>query len=254
MKPREPRGYRGTLQFRLDVLQSYIQEVERTIDQLRIDMEKADLLHNPGDFGDFAVRTHAAVEKCCTALPRKDLIERDLLESRAELNQSYSKLPMWEDVKRDALALGVPLGDETAGFDGLLTNASVSVIRRLRDLASRADSGDGSTDHIEELARIMKGFWMVFDEALEPARHLRNQWLKELDDGGDTTRRKTTRQKRGRPKDPEVTERDHQIWTRWQTNQYKNYQDLAKEFKCSKDTVRKAIKAEQRKSRGKPSA
>jgi hypothetical protein len=119
-------------------------------------------------------------------------------------------------------------------------------MKRLRKrVRSTEDSGGLEAD----LGKIVALVGMVLDFALEPAKHLRQHWLDLLGGRVSSAEQGARRSKRrGRKKDPDVTDRNKKIFTAWRTKRFPPHAQLAKEFGCSVEVVRKAIAAGRRRS------
>jgi hypothetical protein len=236
-----------SLRVRLAALEAYIVHHELKLDQFKIELEKA-IHHHPREgIGGLVGRLENALDDLWASDPRKSLVESDLADARMAFNRAVSNMEEHAALKVKLLETGYSEEHSNRLLDFALSGKAVYIITELNNLALLAEAGDGSEDLSTKLTELMLQVFTMLDAALIPARYLRTHWLNILDgNGGATEIGVRLPKKRGRRKDPAIKTRDEKIRRKWKTGTYKTYRELGDEMGCTKEIVRKAVAAAQK--------
>lgn len=227
---------RDVLKFKLQALHDYISHHERKLDQFHIDLRKAVLARDPDDPGDFVNRVTGIVSDLYTADPPLSLIAADLADARAEVNDAYDASPEWAEIKGKVIESGLAEKPIEAGFDSVLAYSMMFVLGRLKALQTSGASAEDRYKFAKKLTAIMESARDVFDGALDPARHLRQQWIDAMN--GRTSTRPG---RRGRPKDETIARRNIKMREARDTGAYRTFKELGDAFDVSADVARKVV-------------
>jgi hypothetical protein len=253
MARKQPAEDRDVLKFKLDVLHDHITHHERVLEQLQIDLTKAPLSILRRDADGYVDRVLDAVDKLYQPTPSLSALEQDLAEARAWFNGFYLTTPEWEETKSALIEIGFDAGAIESGFDSTLTHILETWNERMNRLRERVSSTEDWGGLEADLGKRVALIGMLLEFALAPAKHLRQHWLDLLSGRVSSAKQKAGRSKRGgRTKDPNVLKRNQAIFEAWQTGNFLTHAELAREFKCRPDVVRKAIKAMRRRFQANP--
>jgi len=233
---------RDVLKFKLQALHEYISHHERKLDQFHIDLQKAALFRETRDPDDFIGRVTSILSDLYTADPPLSLIEADLTDARKEVNHAYNTSPEWAEIRGKVIESGLAERPIEARFDLVLAHTMMSVFGRLKALQTSGASTGDRNDLAGELIAIMEYARIVFDWALDPARHLRQRWIDAMK--GPTSARPGSR---GRPKDETVARRNPKIIEAWKTGNYRTYKELGDAFGVTAEVARKVVRSIRRK-------
>jgi hypothetical protein len=249
MARKQPAEDRDVLKFNLGVLHDHITHHERVLEQLHIDLTKAPLSILRRDCDGFVDRMLDAVDKLYQPAPSLSALEQDLAEARARFNDAFLTTPEWAEAKSALIEIGFDAGAIETGFDSTLKHILEYCNEWMKRLRKRVRSTEESGGLEADLGKLVALVGMVLDFALEPAKHLRQHYLDLLGGRVSSTKQGAGRSKRGgRKKDPDVVNRNKKILTAWRIKKFPPYAQLAKEFGCSAEVVRKVITAKRRRS------
>jgi hypothetical protein len=244
---KNPEESREALMFRLDALEKYISHHEQKLDQFEIALRRIEILQIgqiPCETSDLLNYLIKELANLWSADPRKTHFENELAEARASINAEHDNSDEYAEVKSKLIEAGFRYGSEGPTLDFVLTSVAGDIIKELGSIGNQITTG-GQTESLQDRLRaLMDRARQLFDCALEPARFLRQQWIDRLNGLPENRPRK----KRGRPKDPSVAARDRRIFEVWSMRNNLKYAELTKEFGCSEDTIRKAVKKFKRRS------
>jgi hypothetical protein len=244
MARKQPTEDRDVLKFKLGALHDHITHHERVLEQLQIDLQKAPLSISPRDLDGFVDRVLDALDKLYQPAPSVSALEQDLAEARARFNGAYLTAPEWVERKSALIAAGFDAGAIASGFDSTLSQILgywIEILNRLRTRVRLTEDWDGLEAVLGEMVAAVG---MLLQFALEPAKDLRQHWLNLLGGRVSSAEQRAGRSKRrGRKKDPDVADRNKKMFMSWLTKKFPPYAQLAKEFGCSVEVVRKVIAA-----------
>jgi hypothetical protein len=249
MARKQPAEDRDVLKFKLDVLHDHITHHERVLEQLETDLTKAPLSILRPDSDGFVDCVVDAVDKLYQPAPSLSALEQDLAEARAWFNGAYLTTPEWAEAKSALSEIGFDAGAIESGFDSTLTHILEVWNERMNRLRKRVRSTEHWGGLEADLGKTVALIGMLLEFALAPAKHLRQHWLDLLGGRVSSAKLGAARPKRRGPKkDPDVADRNKKMFTAWRRKKFPPYAQLAEEFGCSVEVVRKVITAMRRRS------
>jgi hypothetical protein len=238
---------RESLKVRLDALRQYIVYREHIIDQLTIDLQKIVMFESSReDLVAFSESIVAALSRVWVPDPRSTLFEKELQESRAELNAEYLASPECTQIQERFLAAGRVRREDKVDFDFLLSVMYRDIYDRHQDvaqaLAQLTELPENPRAYKSVVIKIMDDLRSLLDVALDPARKLRERWLEVIDRPLDarTIRSPKRKAKRGRPRNPDITKRDIQMYQLRESRKL-TFPELGRMFNVKPETARKGV-------------